>query len=317
MFQIIPPFIRRLAALLILPLVVVSGTASHASEPLMPFILAWQGSGDVQAKADDVAATLAAAGFEIAGRYSPYPSAQIIVVTDAMLKRTAAESEFGGYAAGQRVSITKVGDGLQVAFSNPRYVALAYGLAGDLSTTADRLGTTLGHIKAYGPDEGVDAEDLGDYRYMFGMERFTDPDTLKRHSSHQAAIAEVEKNLAAGVMGITKVYRIDIPGKEEVVFGVAMNGKKGNGDTQDDAFIMKEIDFKPTRSTPHLPYEILVSGDTAYALSARYRIAISFPDLSMMGANSFMSIMSAPDTIRAALTAVSGGEWKPPQVNTY
>ena len=76
----------------------------------------------------------------------------------------------------------------------------------------------------------------------------------------------------------------------------------------DDKFIMSEIDFKPIRSTAHLPYEILVSGDEAEALHARFRIAINFPDLSMMGDNSFMNIMPSPDAIQEALTEVAGGE---------
>ncbi|KAF0205639.1 MAG: hypothetical protein FD173_809 [Gallionellaceae bacterium] len=38
-----------------------------------------------------------------------------------------------------------------------------------------------------------------------------------------------------------------------------------------------------------------------YALYARFRIAIDFPDLSMMGKNSFMNIMKAPEAIRLAL----------------
>ena len=45
-----------------------------------------------------------------------------------------------------------------------------------------------------------------------------------------------------------------------------------------------------------------------YALPAEFRIAINFPDLSMMGDNSFMSIMCAPEAIEAALTSVVGGE---------
>mgnify|MGYP001608865981 FL=1 len=114
--------------------------------------------------------------------------------------------------------------------------------------------------------------------------------------------------VAAGTSGITKVYRIDIPGKEETVFGVAMDGKKGSGKMQDDTFLMSEIDFKATRSSAHLPYEIVVSGKTAYALSARFRIAISFPDLSMMGDNSFMNIMDSPDAIKKALTLAAGGK---------
>ena len=55
-------------------------------------------------------------------------------------------------------------------------------------------------------------------------------------------------------------------------------------------------------------YDILVSDNKVYALYARFRIAISFPDLSMMGANSFMNIMKAPEAIREALALTSGGK---------
>jgi len=46
---------------------------------------------------------------------------------------------------------------------------------------------------------------------------------------------------------------------------------------------MSEIDFKDLRSTAHLPYDILVFGNKVCALYARFRIAVSFPDLSMRG----------------------------------
>jgi hypothetical protein len=93
---------------------------------------------------------------------------------------------------------------------------------------------------------------------------------------------------------------VDIPGGKESVFGVAM---KGSGDNKymDDRFIMSEIDFRDPKSTAHLPYEVLVSGNKVIALYARYRIAINFPDLSMMGSNSFMKIMETPEAIRLVL----------------
>jgi hypothetical protein len=91
------------------------------------------------------------------------------------------------------------------------------------------------------------------------------------------------------------------------LFGVAM---KGSGDSKqmDDAYIMNEIDFKDIKSAAHLPYDILVSGDKVYALYARFRIAVSFPDLSMMGANSFMNIMKSPEAMREALSLTVGGK---------
>jgi hypothetical protein len=69
---------------------------------------------------------------------------------------------------------------------------------------------------------------------------------------------------------------------------------------------MNEIDFKPVRSTAHLPYEMLVSDKRVYALYARFRIAINFPDLKMMGDNSFFKIMCAPDAIEEMLMEAAG-----------
>jgi len=80
-----------------------------------------------------------------------------------------------------------------------------------------------------------------------------------------------------------------------------MKGEGKAGKYRDDQFIMSEIDFHDVRSTAHLPYEVLVSGNKVYALYARFRIAINFPDLSMMGKHSFMNIMKTPDAIRNAL----------------
>jgi hypothetical protein len=109
--------------------------------------------------------------------------------------------------------------------------------------------------------------------------------------------------LAAKKGGVSKVYRIDVPGKDESVFGVSLT-KNCSG----DKFVMGHIDFKPVRSTAHLPYEMLVSGKKVYALYARFRIAINFPDLKMMGDNSFFKIMCAPDEIEEALTLAAGSK---------
>ena len=289
-------------------LFLVLGPVAHAADKMKPFVLASKGAGDMASTVDAVKGKLAAAGFDIAGTYSPYPEATIIAVTNDALKAAAAKSDFGGYGVAQRVSVTKAGGDVQVAFTNPTYMSSAYRMADNLVPIRKKLGSTLGEVQEYGPSDGMDDDALRGYHYMFGMEYFDEPSVLNKAESHAAAVAAVEKGLASGVGGVSKVYRIDIPGKDEVVFGVAMDGSKGEGTMQDDAYIMKQIDFKEVKSSGHLPYEILVSGDTAYALYARFRIAINFPDLSMMGSNSFMSIMESPETIRRALTRAAGGK---------
>lgn len=296
-------FIRRFRDVMVAALLLGTTGLLQAAELLKPFVLASTGTGDVATVAEDVKTKLAAAGFELAGDYSPYDTAHILIVTSEALKTAAAKSDFGGYAAGQRVSITRVGDEVQVAYTNPVYMSHAYRMEADLQGTADRLKTALGAMQQYGPADGMKPEDIRKYHYMFGMEYFDEPSLLAEYKSHDEAVSMVEKSLAAGKGGVSKVYRIDVPGKDESVFGVHMT--EG---CSADKFVMGHIDFKPIRSTAHLPYEMLVSGNQVYALYARFRIAINFPDLKMMGANSFFKIMCAPDAIEEALMLAAGSK---------
>ncbi|MBE9563722.1 MAG: hypothetical protein IMF17_00655 [Proteobacteria bacterium] len=286
----------------------MASMAVNAAGEMKPFILASTGAGAVADKVADVKKSLTDNGFEVVGEYSPYDTAHIIIVTNDTLKKSAGSHERGGYAAGQRVSITKVGDQLQISYTNPAYMAAAYHVKGDISSVSNALKTALGSIKEYGPEEGLDADDIASYHYTFGMEYFDEPYSLADYDSYEEAVAAVEKGLAAKAGGSTKVYRIDIPGKKQTLFGVALSDETTGNKYMDDTFIMTEIDFKELRSTAHLPYDILVTGDEVEALHARFRIAINFPDLSMMGDNSFMNIMPSPDAIKESLTQAAGGE---------
>lgn len=279
--------------------------AGWADDVLKPFVLGSKGPGSVADKVAAVKTALNGQGFTVVGTYSPYPNATILIVTNDELKATAAKSNFGGYGAAERVAVTKVKDEVQVSYANPLYIAPAYRLKGDLKGVAAKLEAALGRVEEFGA-RGLTASQLRKYHYMVGMEYFDEPSELAEYGSHEEALKAVEAGLAAGRNGVSKVYRIDIPGKKEAVFGVAM--KSDTEKSMDDHYIMSEIDFKDVKSTAHLPYEMLVSDKKVYALYARFRIAISFPDLSMMGANSFMNIMSSPEAIRKALTLAAGGK---------
>jgi len=283
---------------------------AFAEEALKPFVLAYTTNGDVQTVADEVKGKVAAAGFEIVGTYSPYDGAVVVAFTNDDLKKSAASSDFGGYEAGQRVTVTKVGEEIQVSYSNPEYYANTYRLDDTSGATAalKSLETALGNKETFGTGEKqLSAADLRKYHYMFGMEYFDDPSELASYDSQADAIAAVEAGLAEGRGGATKVYRIDIPGKDETVFGVALNDSGCSG----DEYIMSRVDKDPIRSTAHLPYEILVSDGDVYALYARFRIAISWPHLPMIQSDTgatFFNIMCAPNAIEEALINASGGE---------
>ncbi len=277
------------------------GNAKAEDELLKPFVLASKGAGTVADKAVQAKAALTAAGFSVVGDYSPYPDADILVVTSDALKANAAASEHGGFGAVQRIAITKVNDEVQVSYTNPVYMANVYRMQGDLAGVAAKLGGALGNIEAYGSARGMTARAARKYHYMLGMEYFDEPSVLAEYASYEAAVQAVDHKLSDNNTGVSKVYRVDLPGKQETVFGVALKGQSEADKYMDDRFIMSEIDFHDVRSTAHLPYEVLVSGNKVYALYARFRIAIDFPDLSMMGSNSFMNIMKTPEAIRGAL----------------
>lgn len=286
--------------------------AEAASEKYMPFVLAFTATGDVETVKNDVHKKLVDANFEVVGSYSPYAGASILVITNDALKSNAAKSEFGGYGAIQRVAITKVGNDIQVSYTNPIYMSHAYRMKGDLKGVARKLTKALGKKEEFGAKKPLRTRKIRKYHYMFGMEYFDDVDAheLAEHSSHEAAVKAVEANLAKKLGGVSKVYRVDIPGKDEVVFGVDLKQTPGGDKYMSDDYIMGVIDFKDIKSTAQLPVEVLVSGDKVYALYYRFRIAINFPNLSMMGDNSFMNIVESPEAAKTALINVAGGEIK-------
>ncbi len=288
--------------LLVTMLLVCAGQAFAADEILKPFILASKGPGDFEKKIESTKAALVANRFTVVGEYSPYDGADVIVVTNDELKSNAAKSEHGGFGAIQRISVTdvKLDNEIQVSYTNPVYMANAYRMNGNLKDVRAKLKKALGRVQDFGA-QGMTARQLRKYQYMIGMEEFNEPSLLASYASHDEAVKAVEKGLSLGRNGLTQVYRVNIPGKQEVVFGVGMKGATQAEKYADDKFIMSEIDFRDLKSTAHLPYEILVSGKDIYALYARFRIAINFPDLAIVSKNSFMNIMNSPDAIRETL----------------
>jgi hypothetical protein len=306
-----------LAAMLFMILTV----SAQAADLLKPYVLAsTTTTGDVASVTAEVKAKLTGAGFEVVGTTSPFDGANILVVTNDELKKAAASSERGGYLAPMRVTITKqYGNGkgvafnpadaqIQVAFTNPVYWAAAYRVSEDVSAVKAKLAATLGSKEEFGSfydyKDGISADKLKGYHYTVMMEYFDDPSDLGKHDSHEEAVKAVEAGLAAHAGGTSQVYRIDIPGTEETVFGVAMTVGCSS-----DATTMKAVDMGPIHNTGYAPYEILVNGKKVEALYARFRIAIAYLGLPMMSnptGGTFMNIMCAPAAIENALMAAAG-----------
>ena len=244
---------------------------------------------------------------QIIAESSPYADATVLVLTHKKLLKVASESTHGGFGAVLRVALTRVDGETQVANTNPIYwfhvMRLKESEAGMADALAQQLETALGKLDTFGAEQAEELDELREYQYKWGMPEFDEPAELIKHDSYEQALEFVETGLEQQKGGVSKVYRLDIPGKQETVFGVKMTEKYSS-----DQLLMSLIDVANVRSTPHLPYELMVTDNKVIILDAKFRIAISFPSLSMMGANSFMEIMDAPGDIEEALTLVSGGK---------
>ena len=285
----------------------IVGTAlaalSMLSHALQPYFSADKvAGGDLKVAMAAAEQKLAAAGFTVVGRHAPagIPGHGSIVVTEPGL--TAALAQIGGASVvGVPIRVGVKADGT-VSFLNLEYWQRAllrkdYAKAdAAVKAAAGKLQKALGAGKPFGGD--VKAEELAEYRYMIGMEKFEDKSELKAHASFDAAVKTIRDNLAKGVAKTAKVYEIVMPEKKLAVFGVATNDPEDG-----EGWWAKKIGPDHVAA---LPWEIFVVDNKAYALFARYRTALAWPELGMF---QFMGISSHPDSNAAMMAKVAGGEY--------
>jgi hypothetical protein len=256
--------------------------------------------GDVKKAMQQVQKKLQGAGFTIAGSYMPQglDSYGVVVATEqGMLDTIASIGGAAIVAAGIRVGVKADGT---VSYMNPEYWYRAYfgkqfsRHRDEVKELEERLKQALGATARFGGD--VPAEKLANYQYTFGLEHFKDSAQLKKYPSFDAAISTIQRNLSQGVKDTALVYKIVLPEKRLAVFGVAERDPR----IGDAAWVSKLV----PEHIAALPYEIYVIDDQAFALHPRYRIALSWPALTM---GTFLKIGNTPAEILATLTAVAGG----------
>lgn len=295
--------LNHLKLRLALASVLISGSLSAWAGNHMPFVLGSVQSGSVSDITAQAETALQTNGFEVVGRYSPVKGVQVLVVTNNTLKSLAAESDNGGFGAMERVAIVDKNGQVQVSYTNPTYMWNAYRMKGDITPVQKAMQAALGSVKQFGSEQALSDEALREYHYKMMMPYFDDEDELAEYGSYEEAVRQVEAGLTSGKAGASKVYRIDIPGTKMSVFGVALK----NGEAA-DGFIQEQIDRGDESHAAHFPYELLVVDDEVIALNGKFRIAINWPSLSMMGDGSFMSISNAPNDIAKALEAVANNK---------
>jgi hypothetical protein len=295
-FQNIPIFFSAL----------LFSAALAAETTFQPFVLASINDADLETQTAATVEALTAAGLTVAGTYSPIDNARVLVVTSDELKAIASKSDKGGYAAAQRVSVTERDGKTEVAFVNPLYIQHAYRVGNDMQGVLDALSGALGMVETYGARKKMTAKKLGKYHYKPMMPYFDDAWELAEFDSHEDAIAAVENGLAREGDALSQVYRIDIPGKNQVVIGVGMKATSDADEEMDidEARQLSIVDFDGYSKVAYFPYEILVDENQVEALRMKFRMAVHFPDLSMMGEHGFTKLMSSPGATKDALEAL-------------
>lgn len=280
------------------------------SADLKPYVLGTEGSLTVSETAVQLKSGLSQNGFEIIGEYAPASDDDrwVLVVTSDELKSSV--KQFGGltgFAAALRVAVTKEGTKTVVSYVNPEYLGNAYyrknyneiqpafaATAAKLKSAVSVTGPFIG--TPFGSEDGLEPKKIQKYHYMFGMEYFDDVVKLNKFSSFNAAVEAIESNLSAGTKNVDLVYSIAFPDQELKLYGLALSGETG------EEHFMPIIDISSPKHTAFLPYEILVKGNEVVMMHGRYRIALSFPDLTMM---TFGKIMSTPSDIKDLMKSVT------------
>ncbi len=256
-------------------------------------------AAELSAQLATVEHKLQAAGFSVIGRHTPkgIPGHATLVVTDpAILEAVGKVGGSAITAAALRVGVQADGS---VSYMNPEYWHRAFvrGKYGQVEAAVKaaqaRLAQALGAGQPFGGD--VPVEDLASYRYMFGMERFDSQSELVQHASFDEALASVRANLAKGTAETAKVYEVVMPAGKVAVFGVAMNSAEHG-----EGWWVNKIEGAAHIAA--LPYEIFIVDNRVHALYARFRIALSWPELGM---GQFMGIFNAPVAIQDTLAKVA------------
>lgn len=261
--------------------------------------------GSAQTVAAAVEGKLKKGGFKVVGKYFPKGLTGfgvVIATDDVMLSEVGAVGGEAILGAAIRVGVKADGS---IAYTNPDYWYRAYFRKSfakhedAVKALQGRLQETLGAGKEQGGDEA--AANLTNYRYMIGMERLDSyKNQLNSFGSFTEALKAVRENLDKGVGKTAKVYEVVLPDRKLAVFGVAMN----NGEYSDGEWI-KRIEMQ--NNIAGLPYEIYIVDKEVGSPHARFRIALSFPDVGM---GQFMRISSLPNVILETMGSVAGAEKK-------
>jgi hypothetical protein len=257
-----------------------SKTTAVASDIPLPTgkVAAYMVGPHMDAKAAQSA--LEAAGFEVLATYEAFKEGQSIVFTNAALKALGAK-ENRGYAAVLRLLVDD--ERKQISITNPIYFGKAFLQEEYDHKTASEIAAALN--KAFpGLKDSTDAwgfEDLEEYHFMMGMPYYKDYTELA--TGDQAALVAQADDYKKGKKVIFKLQL----SPNSVLYGYDL-GKRTKK-------FVKKIG---TQNAQVLPYTILIENGKVKTLSAKFFLAVSYPQLTM---GEFMTIATVPGAIEKDL----------------
>lgn len=275
------------------------------AQDLAPYIKIGDLSANINSVSAQVKQALKGGGFEILGAYNPEenPNLMVIAFTRNDLKNTVVKvSDRGALAAILKVGLVKKGKTVTVSYVNPMYIFNAYlrketpkylntlkKIANDIKLTFASIGNDF-----TGFGGGIPAKKLWKYHYKIMMPYFSDPAELKTFSSFNEGLNTMESNLKDKTLQLKQVYKLVFPDKKIAVFGIALLNKE-----EGEAYFLPKIGEENIAA---MPYEVILQNNTLSMLKGKYRLALSWPELSM---GTFMKIMSTPGDIKDMLKRLS------------
>ena len=285
----------------IIVLFTLMSVSYSTAQKIAPYIKVGESSESMQAVSLKVATALSDNSFTILGSYNPSgkSSQKVIAFTRNDIKRSVVKvKDRGALAAVFKVGLQKKGAKVIISYTNPEYYLRAYLLgsyssysstferfSADLKTTLSSLGN---EFTSFGG--GLSASDLKSYHYKVMMPYFTDPVELKEFASFEEGLKTIQDNLIMGKGDTKQVYRLLYKANKVAVFGVALKNKSDG-----ESYFLPKIGASNLAA---LPYEIILQDNKATMLHGKYRLALSWPELSM---STFMKIMSTPGDIEDTL----------------
>lgn len=277
---------------------------------LKPYIIGVESTESIATLKTKVEAQLKLNNIRIIGRTKPAHDNNrwVIAVTSSDLDKAVQKTGgLTGFGSVLRIAFTREQSKTIVSYTNPSYWGNAYfrnkysQVSGNYEAFHEKLKTSFAGVgtysgKSFGSKNGLTSSKLQSYQYMYGMPDFDDTELLQSFNSHTEAVAHINAKIKAGVPNVKLVFKHKVPGKNLTLYGFALSGSTG------ESHFLPTIDIGKPKHTAFLPYEILVKNNEVHMLHGRYRIALSFPDLSM---STFMKIMSTPGDIEALMKSVT------------